>query len=153
MSVTPSSLATLRNQVWVTRRGVKVDRIGSAWLIRRFVDPQARLRFIDPKSESPAAGERSYDMVGGEFTHEGDRCTFETLVRRLGLGDRALAAVAEVVHDVDIKDGKFGRPESPGLARLVAGIVSAHEDDEDRLAQGFPMFDALYESFRKGGKQ
>ncbi len=144
-------LGSLRDQVWVTRRGVKVDRIGSAWLIRRFVDPKARFRFIDPKAEAPAAGERSFDMVGGEFTHEGDRCTFETLLRRLDLKDRALKTVAEVVHDVDIKDAKFGRPESAGFARLVAGIVAAHEDDEDRLSQGFSMFDALYESFRKGG--
>ena len=147
-----ASLGSLRDQVWVTRRGVKIDRIGSAWLIRRFVDPKARLRFIDPKSEAPGTGERSFDMVGAEFTHEGDRCTFETLIRRLGMKDRALAAVAEVVHDVDVKDAKFGRPESAGLARLVSGIVAAHEDDEDRLTQGFPLFDALYESFRKGGK-
>jgi hypothetical protein len=151
ISATPS-LDPFRNQIWVTRRGVKIDRIGSAWLVRRFVDPKARFRFIDPKQETPAAGERSFDMVGGEFTHEGDRCTFETLVRRLDLKDRALAAVAEVVHDVDIKDAKFGRPESAGVARLVNGIAAAHEDDEDRLAQGFTIFDALYESFRKGGK-
>ncbi len=147
-----ASIGSLRDQVWVTRRGVKIDRIGSAWLIRRFVDPKARLRFIDPKSEAPAAGERSFDMVGGEFTHEGDQCTFETLIRRLGLKDRALAIVAEVVHDVDVKDAKFGRPESAGVACLVTGIAATHEDDEDRLAQGFSLFDALYESFRKGGK-
>ena len=147
------SLGSLRHQTWVTRRGVKVDRIGTAWLIRRFVDPKARFRFIDPKSEEPKPGERSFDMVGGEFTHEGDRCTFETLVRRLGLKDRALAAVAEIVHDIDVKDSKFGRPESPGLAKLLEGVVSAHGDDEDRLAHGFPLFDALYESFKKGEKK
>jgi hypothetical protein len=152
MESSRSSLGSLRDQIWVTRRGVKVDRIGSAWLIRRFVDPKARFRFIDPKSEVPAAGERSFDMVGGEFTHEGDRCTFETLIRRMGVKDRALSAVAEVVHDVDVKDAKFARPESAGVAQLVNGIVAAHEDDEDRLTQGFSMFDALYESFRKGGR-
>jgi hypothetical protein len=152
MESSRSSLGSLRDQIWVTRRGVKVDRIGSAWLIRRFVDPKARFRFIDPKAEVPAAGERSFDMVGGEFTHEGDRCTFETLVHRMGVKDRALCAVAEVVHDVDVKDTKFARPESAGVAQLVNGIVAAHEDDEDRLTQGFSMFDALYESFRKGGR-
>jgi hypothetical protein len=152
MASARSSLDSLRHQTWVTRRGVKVDRIGTAWLIRRFVDPKALFRFIDPKAEEPGTGERSFDMVGGEFTHEGDRCTFETLLRRLGMKDRALAAVAEIVHDVDVKDSKFGRPESPGLSRLVAGVVAAHGDDEDRLTQGFLLFDALYESFRKGGK-
>ena len=147
------SFGPLRDQTWVTRRGVKIDRIGTAWLVRRFVDPKARFRFIDPKTEAPGTGERSFDMVGGEFTHEGDRCTFETLVRRLGLRDRALTEVAEIVHDIDVKDAKFARPESPGLAQLVTGIVAAHEDDEDRLGQGFQVFDALYESFRKGGKK
>lgn len=148
-----TALRDLRNKVWVTRRGVKVDRIGSGWLVRRFVDPGARFRFIDPKAEAPRNDERSFDMVGGEFTHEGDRCTFETLRLRLGLKDQALAALAKIVHDVDVKDAKFGRPESAGLAAIVEGIVRTHDDDEDRLAHGFPVFDALYQSLRQGGRE
>src|SRR5262249_37288063 len=68
--------AELVNRTWVTRQGIKVDRISTAWLIRRFLDPRAKLRFVDPSREAPAEGELSFDMVGGDFTHEGDGCTF-----------------------------------------------------------------------------
>ena len=133
----------------VTRRGVQVDRIASAWLIRRFVDPQARFRFADPKGEDAAPGEIRFDMVGGDFTHEDDRCTFETLVRRFALPGAALAAVAEIVHDVDLKDGKFGRAEAAGIEQLVRGIVAANADDPARLDRGFALFDDLHRSFER----
>jgi hypothetical protein len=146
----PGSLAAdLAGRVWVTRRGVHVDRIASAWLIRRFIDPAARFRFADSQSPEAAPGELRFDTVGGEFSHEGDRCTFETLVARLGLADPAVAEIAEIVHDADLKDGKFGRADAPGILQLVNGLALAHPDDLDRLDRGFALFDDLYESFRR----
>jgi hypothetical protein len=138
----------LAGKTWVTRRGVHIDRIASAWFIRRFVDSKARFRFIDPK-EPPRPGELRFDMVGGDFTHEGDRCTFETLLARPGLEDRALTEIAEIVHDIDLKDSKFARPEAPGLERVLTGLILANPEDEARLERGFVLFDELYQSFRK----
>jgi hypothetical protein len=139
----------LAGRVWVTRKGVHADRIASAWLIRRFVDPAARFRFAASESPEAAPGELRFDTVGGEFTHEGDRCTFETLAARLGLRDPAVAQIAEIVHDIDLKDAKFGRADAPGILQLVNGLAAAHPDDLDRLDRGFAMFDDLYESFRR----
>ena len=136
-------------RVWATRRGVHIDRIASAWLIRRFLDPKASFRFIDPKEEKRGPEEIRFDIVGGDFTHEGDRCTFETLARRTGLLDPALRAVAEIVHDVDLKDGKFGRPEAAGVEQLILGIVRNHADDGARLERGFELFDHLHRSFQR----
>ena len=115
----------LTGRVWVTRRGVKIDRIASAWLVRRFLDPKARFRFVDPQKDAPRAGELRFDMVGGDFTHEGDRCTFESLIARAGVADPALAPIAEIVHDVDLKDGKFGRPDAAGIKQLLEGLIAA----------------------------
>jgi hypothetical protein len=146
-SESPGGLADLAGRVWATRRGVQIDRIASAWLIRRFIDPDAEFRFIDPK-EPRRPDELRFDMVGGDFTHEGDGCTFETLVRRLGSPDPALRQVAEIVHDIDIKDGKFGRADAPGIQQVILGIVLHSSDDEERLRRGFTLFDDLYASFR-----
>jgi hypothetical protein len=138
----------LVGRTWVTRPGVKVDRISSAWFVRRFVDPKARFRFLDPKKEEPRPGEIGFDMAGGKFTHEGDRCTLEMLVRRTAVRDAALRPITEIVHDIDLKDGKFGRPETPGIARLLAGVLASSPDDPGRLDRGFLLFDDLYASYR-----
>jgi hypothetical protein len=138
-----------RGRVWVTRKGVHVDRIASAWLIRRFVDPEARFKFVSFKGYRAEANELRFDMFEAEFTHEGELCTFEVLLARLGLRDRALVPIAEIVHDIDVKDAKFGRPESLGIDRLIAGIAMANKDDEGRLAQGTVVFEGLYEYFRR----
>ena len=134
----------MQGRPWVTRVGVHVDRISSAWLIRRFIDPDARFRFVAPKGYRPEPGELRFDMFEGEFTHDGDRCTFETLCRHFALRDRALAAIAEMVHDIDCKDDKFGRPETPGFRLVVDGIVRAHDADETRLERGAAVLDDLY---------
>ena len=144
------ALRDLVGYTWVTRRGIQIDRIASAWLIRRFIDPKARFRFVDPHEEPPRPDELRFDIVGGDFTHEDDRCTFEALVRRAGLKNAALSRVAEIVHDIDIKDGKFERPEAPGVERLLRGILATHAADDERLARGFALLDDLYGSFRKG---
>ena len=134
----------MQGRTWVTRVGVHVDRISSAWLIRRFVDPDARFRFVAPKGYRPEPGEVRFDMFEGEFTHDGDRCTFETLCRHFALRDRALSAIAEMVHDIDCKDDKFGRPETPGFRLVIDGIVRAHDADETRLERGAAVLHDLY---------
>jgi hypothetical protein len=133
-----------QGRVWVTRKGIKVDRMGSAWLIRKFIDPKARFKFVPAKGYAPKKGELRFDMFEAEFTHEGDLCTFEVLVQRFGLGDRGLRVIAEIVHDIDLKDAKYGRDEAAGIGQVVAGIAAAHPWDEERLAHGVPLFDALY---------
>ena len=151
---TPAAPARKRNhellgRTWVTRRGIQVDRVASAWLIRRFIDPDARFRFIDPHAEEARPGELTFDLAGGDFTHEEDRCTFEMLVRRTALKDPALERVAEIVHDIDIKDGKFGRPEARGVEQLLWGMLAGNPADEERLDRGFALLDDLYQSFSR----
>ena len=133
-----------RRRTWVTRTGIKVDRMASAWLIRKFIDPEARFKFVPAKGYQPEKGELRFDMFEAEFTHEGELCTFEVLVQRFGLTDPALRAIAEIVHDIDVKDAKYGREEAPGIGQLVAGIATAHPADEARLARGAAVFDDLY---------
>jgi hypothetical protein len=142
-------IGALKRRVWVTRQGVHVDRIASAWLIRRFIDPEAVFKFVPGKGYAPASGELRFDMFEAEFTHEGDRCTFEVLLERAGLQDPALRAIAEIVHDIDLKDGKFGREEAGGIRTLIAGVAMASKADEERIARGAAILDDLYAYFRK----
>jgi hypothetical protein len=141
----------LAGKTWVTRKGIHVDRMASAWLIRRIIDPDARFKFVSPKGYKPLAGEIRFDMFEAEFTHEGDHCSFEVIVDRVGLDDAGLKPIAEIVHDVDLKDAKFGRAETVGIERLIAGIAMAHKDDEIRLARAAVVFDDLYEYFKRKG--
>jgi hypothetical protein len=138
------STAEVQGRTWVTRTGIKVDRIASAWLIKRFIDPKARFKFVPAKGYEPMKGELRFDMFDAEFTHEGDHCSFEVLVERFGLGDPALRAIAEIVHDIDLKDGKYGREEAAGVAQLIAGIAAAHPSDGERLVRGTALFDDLH---------
>jgi hypothetical protein len=143
----------LKGRTWVTRQGVQVDRIASAWLIRRFIDPAARFKFVPGTGYVAQPGELRFDMFEGEFTHRGDRCTFEVLLADAKLDDPALAAIGEIIHDIDLKDGKYGREEAAGIRSLVAGIASSSPDDEQRLARGAVLLDDLYRSFAgKGSK-
>ncbi len=135
----------LRGKTWVTRPGVKVDRMASAWFIRRFVDPKARFRFADP-AVPKKDGELRFDMVGGDFTHEEDRCTFETLIGRVGLPDKGVRAIAEIVHDLDLKDGKYGRAEAAGVRMMLDGLMSRTENDEERIERALVIFDDLHEA-------
>jgi hypothetical protein len=133
-------------RVWVTRRGIKVDRISSAWLVRRFIDANAEIRFVDPDTYQHAEGELRFDMFEGEYTHEGDYCTFETLVARFGLHDAGLRALAEIVHDIDVKESRYERAETAGVAAFMNGLVAIEPEDHARLHQGFMVLDALYRS-------
>jgi len=137
----------LANRTWVTRKGVQVDRIASAWLIRRFIDKGARFKFVPSSGYQPEPGELRFDMFEGEFTHRGDRCTFEVLVAHAGLADPALSAIGEIIHDIDLKDDKYGRAETAGVKSLIAGIATPAADDEQRLARGAVLLDSLYDSF------
>ena len=151
--INEEGLRGLHGRTWVTREGVHVDRIASAWLIRRFIDPEARFEFVPSKGHAPRPGGIRFDMYEAEFTHEGDRCTFEVLLERAALDDPALRAIGEIVHDLDLKDAKFGRAETAGIAGLIGGIVLARSDDEQRLGRGAALLDDLYAYFgsKKGG--
>jgi len=140
-------VGALRNRIWVTRRGVHVDRIASAWLIRRFIDSEANFKFVDGKGYEPESGELRFDMADAEFTHEEDRCSFETLVLRAGLDDGALAAIGELIHELDIADGKFDRPEAAGLGAMLDGICASSEDDLERIARGGDALDQFHAYF------
>jgi hypothetical protein len=144
-AVTAPAVAGIpRGTTWVTRRGVFIDRIASAWLIRRFIDPDAEFKFVPARGYRPAHGEVRFDMYSGEFTHAGDRCTFETLLTHFALSDPALRALGEIVHDIDCKDEKFGREEAAGVLAVVEGIALATSDDAERIARGSTVLDGLY---------
>ncbi len=140
--------ATLTNRIWVTRRGVHVDRIACAWLIRRFIDPDAVFSFVDGKNHVAGHGELRFDMADAEFTHEGDCCSFETFIARVGLEeDSALVAIGEMIHELDIGDGKFDRPEALGLGAMLSGICASTDDDLDRIAKGSEALDQFHAFF------
>lgn len=144
----PDAPLDLMGRTWVTRRGVHVDRIACAWLIRRFIDPNAAFKFVDGRSYEATEGELRFDMADAEFTHEGDRCSFETIVLRAKLdGDPALVAIAEIIHDLDIANGKFNRPETPGLGAMLSGVCAANDEDIDRIAKGGDALDQFHAFF------
>ena len=136
-------------RTWVTREGVHVDRIASGWLIRRFIDRKARFKFVRARGHKPRPGEIRIDMFDAEYTHVGEDCTFQTLVRRFGLDDRALVAIGEIVHDIDCKDERFGRAETAGLATIIRGIADSHDSDGARIERGGAVFDDLYTSIKR----
>ena len=146
----PVQISRPRGAVWVTRKGVHVDRMASAWLIRTRIDPDARFKFVPGKGYTPEPTELRFDMFEAEFTHEGDLCTFEVLLRRFALAqDPALASIAEIVHAIDVRDGRGELPERAGVERVINGIAAGQPDDEARLAASAVLFDALAEAFRK----
>jgi hypothetical protein len=136
-----------RGRVWVTRKDVFVDRIASAWLIRRHVDPDAQFKFVDSDYQ-PTEGEVRFDMYGGEFTHVGDACTFEVLVSTFTPDDRALARISQIVHDIDMKDQRYGHAETAGLELALTGLCATTPADHDRLARGAELFEWFYASAR-----
>lgn len=143
-----AALGEMRGRRWVTRRGIKVDRMASAWLIRTRIDTEARFAFL-AEGQEPKKADLRFDMFEGEFTHEGARCTFEVLLDRFGLSDDpALVALGEIVHDLDCKDDLHGRPETPGVRLMVAEIVQRTGDDEERLEAGTALFESFYRGLR-----
>lgn len=140
--------AAPRARVWVTRRAVFVDRIACAWLIKSFIDPKARFKFVAESDYKPKPGELRYDMFDAEFTHDGNRCSFEVLRDRFVAQDAALGQLAEIVHDIDLKDGHFGRAEAAGVAQMIAGITADTDDDAERNRRGGEVLESLYRSFK-----
>jgi hypothetical protein len=144
--------AALTGRTWVTRQGIYVDRIACTWLIKRFIDHQASFKFVADKQYQPVPGELRFDMHDGEFTHEGDKCSFEVLRERARIKDPALKAIAEIIHDIDLKDEKFARPETAGISHVIAGICRTQASDEVRMTRGAELFEEVYEQFRRRDK-
>jgi len=138
-----------RGRTWVTRTGIHVDRMASAWLIRRFIDPGARFKFVNAREYKHKEGELRFDMFDGEYTHKGELCTFEVLLQTFEITDAALRPIAEIVHDIDLKDEKYGRPATAGIETLINGIAMAHREDDARLARASAALDDLYEYFKR----
>jgi hypothetical protein len=143
--------ATYQNRLWITRPRPGVDRMASAWLIRRFIDRAARFGFAGDRDAVPEHGV-PFDMFGVEFSHQGDGCTFETLCRRFGIGDAAVSRLAAIVHDLDLKDNRFGAPESGTVNAMIEGLQLAHPDDGELLGQGMTLFESLYRSFERAAR-
>lgn len=135
-------LATLRGRRWVTRPRPHIDRIASAWLIKRFIDTDAEFLFAPP-AEFPTDA-IPFDAPGAELSHQGEDCTFETLIKRARLRDRRLRRLAEVVHEADLRDGKYPREEARGMDVAVRALLAASPDDHQVLAQGMALFEGLY---------
>jgi hypothetical protein len=140
-----------RRRLWITRPRPGVDRMSSAWLIRRFIDPHARFGFTRDRKEVPDDG-IPFDMFGVEFSHQGDHCTFETLCRVFGIRGAAIERIAAIVHDLDLKDERFGAPEAATISGLLDGLQLAHTDDQTLLVQGMDVFEALYRSFEHAAR-
>jgi hypothetical protein len=136
-----------QGRTWLTRPRPEIDRVGSAWLIRRFIDAKARFVFATNPAEFPDAV--PYDMSDVEFTHHGDDCTFETLVKRFGIEDKAASQMGEMIHDADLEDEKFGRIECIGIDRVLKGFARMGLKDAEILERGFACFEALYRQLQK----
>jgi hypothetical protein len=145
-------VAEVQRRTWVTRTGVHIDRIACAWLIRRFLDRAATFKFVPARGYVPSPGELRFDMFDAEFTHDGDLCSFEVMLREFRLDDPALRAVADVIHDIDLKEAKYDREETRGIEHLIAGIAWSHGEDDARVEQGAAVFDALYGYFTRRRK-
>lgn len=137
----------LHGRTWVTRRGLGIDRIASAWLIRRFIDPRPHFRFVDPERYLHQQRELRFDMAEGEFTHEGGNCSFETLLSYSGIAaDHGLIEIGKIIHQLDIEDGKYDCPGTPAFSDAIGRICSLHSEDEQRLAAGSALLDGMYEA-------
>ena len=132
----------LRRRRWVTRPRPHIDRIASAWLIKRFIDPEAEFLFAPP-AEFPRDA-IPFDAPGAELSHHGEDCTFETLLKRARLRDRRLVRLAEVVHEADLRDGKFAHEEARGIDVAVRALLAASPDDHQVLAHGMALLEGLY---------
>ena len=143
---------TYRGRLWVTRPRPGVDRMASAWLIQRFIDPGARFAFA-PDRESVPSDAIAYDMFGVSFSHQGEGCTFETLSSVFGIEEPSVTRLAAIVHDLDLKDARFGAPETATVGMVIEGITLAHVDDDALLRQGIALFEALYRAFEQSARR
>jgi hypothetical protein len=133
---------------WATRHGCHVDRTACVWLIRRFVDPEAEFFFVGDPEEAPEDAEL-FDVAGARLSHHGDACSFETFLVEYELADPVLAEIAEIVHDADLMDEKYGRPESEGLDSIIRGMQLALSNDEALTHHTDALYDGLYSYLRR----
>ena len=129
--------------IWATRRHVHIDRTACAWLIRRFVDPDAEFVFVDDPDEVPA-GATPFDMRGAELGHRDGRCSFESILVRYQIDDPALERIGQLVHEADIADERYDAPEAPGIDALLRGLALTAGGDQQLIDQTAPLYDALY---------
>jgi len=135
-----------QGKVWATREHIHIDRLCSAWLIKKFIDPKAKFVFA-PESKIPPKA-IPFDIFGAEFSHHGDDCTFETLLKSFRISDKALGSMAQIVHDIDMKDGKFARSEAPGIDAIVRALSDSMANDHKTLDVGSILLDSLYEGLQ-----
>lgn len=136
-----------QSRVWITRKKPFVDRMASAWLIKRFIDPNATFNFIEERELNTIAKDSvAFDLRSGEFTHVGDLCTFEVLVKSFAIRDKAVKQIAEIVHDLDVKDEKYGNAGTAGVEEILTGIRKTGKSDPDMLERGMTVFEMLYQS-------
>ncbi|HEY2961711.1 MAG TPA: chromate resistance protein ChrB domain-containing protein [Pyrinomonadaceae bacterium] len=142
------AITDYQNRRWVTRRNLHIDRLASAWLISQFIDKRPRFHFV--ADDESIEGAIPFDMFGAEFSHEGEDCTFETMLKRFGLTDiQGLRDLAEIVHDIDLKDDKFNRLEAAGLKAIIDGLGESLREDRKLLQQAGVIFDGLFALFEK----
>jgi hypothetical protein len=142
-----TDLTPYRRRSWVTRPRPGVDRMASAWLIRRFIDAEARFGFAVDRESLPAPDAIPFDMFGVEFSHHGEGCTFETLCTVFGVTDPAVTRIAQIVHDLDLKDGRFGALDAATVGTLIEGLQLATAEDDLLLERGITLFESLYRAF------
>ena len=142
-------LTTLRGRTWVTRPRPHIDRIASAWLIKRFIDREAQFLFTPPEQFPNDA--IPFDAPGVELSHQGEDCTFETLIKRARLRDRRLVRLAEIVHEADLRDGKYPHEEARGIDVAIRALLAASADDHQVLAHGMTLCEGLYATTSRRG--
>jgi hypothetical protein len=147
-AMTRRHVAEFQKKTWVTRSGVFVDRLASAWLIARFIDKEAKFKFVLENNYEPRRNEVRFDMFNAEFTHIGDRCTFEILVESFGIKSAGINSISEIIHDLDLNDTKYNRPETAGIGMILKGISDNNNQDIDRIEKATWLFDGLLKSFQ-----
>ncbi len=151
-AVGATDITSYTRRSWVTRPRPGVDRMGSAWLIRRFIDADARFAFAVDREALPVADAIPFDMFGVEFSHQGEGCTFETLCTVFGITDPAVARIAQIVHDLDLKDGRFGAPDAGTVGTLIEGLQLTTAEDDLLLESGITLFESLYRAFAQSSR-
>jgi hypothetical protein len=147
-SIAPAAIQAYRDRCWVTRPRPHVDRLACIWLIRRFINPAAVIRYAN----APEADEVAFDMRGGTFSHRGNLCTFETMVVAFGLEDPSLRLIGEIVHEIDLRDGRYVHPETAVIDAVLKGWLLMGFSDRDLEVHGVALFEGLYAAFTRGGR-
>jgi hypothetical protein len=144
--VTPAAMQAYRDRRWVTRPRPHVDRLACIWLIRRFINPTAVVRYAN----TPEADEVAFDMRRGAFSHRGNLCTFETMVAAFGLEEPSLRLMGEIVHEIDLRDGRYVHPETAVIDAVLKGWLLMGFSDQELEAHGVALFEGLYTAFARG---